>query len=170
MRRRAGAFSDHLSARWSVISFVDVPEQRFSPTVVVGAITASATAGALVAIGHRMGYAGTAFVAITRAIARRSAPGGGAIVTGVVLHVVAVFVWSAVCVRLASRIGSKAVAALAVGAVNFAIASLVTWWTGGGLASELTLGDRLLYSVVLTASLIVGMRYAFLHPRETATS
>jgi len=138
--------------------------------VVVGAITASATAGALVAIGHRMGYAGLPFIGIARAVARRSAPGGGGIFVGVVLHVIAVFVWSAVCVRIAARIGSKAAAAFAVGVVNFAISSLVTWWTGHGLASELTLGDRLLYTVVLTASLIVGMRYAFLHPRETATS
>jgi len=148
----------------------DVPDRRFSPTVVVGAITASATAGALVAIGHRMGDAGVPFIGITRAVVRRSAPGGGAIVAGVVLHVIAVFVWSAVCLRIAARIGSRVLAALVVGVVNFALSSLVTWWTGGGVASELTLGDRLLYSVVLTASLIVGMRYAFLHPRETATS
>jgi hypothetical protein len=146
-----------------------VHDQRFSPTVVVGAITAAATAGALVAIGHRMGDPGGPFIAIARAIARRSAPGGG-VVLGVVLHVIATFVWSAVCVRIAERVGSKAAAALAAGVANFFVSSLVAWWTGHGLASELTLGDRVLYAVVLTASLIVGMRYAFLHPRETATS
>ena len=89
---------------------------------------------------------------------------------GVALHVIAMFAWSAVCVPIAERVGSKAAAALAVGIANFFVSSLVAWWTGHGLASELTLGDRLLYAVVLTASLIVGMRYAFLHPRETATS
>ncbi len=161
--------------------FCDVPEQRFSPTVVVGAITAAATTGALVAIGHRMGHAGIPFIAIASAIAlsRRSAPGGGAIVVGVVLHLIASFVWSAVCVRLAERVGAErvgskngaqAATAFAVGLANFVVSWLVAWWTGRGLASELTLGDRVVYAVVFTVSLIVGMRYAFLHPRETATS
>jgi hypothetical protein len=147
-----------------------VPDQRFSPTVVVGAITAAATAGAFVAIGHRMGDVGLPFVAIARSVVRRSAPGGGAIVAGILLHVIACFVWSAVCVRIAERVGSQAAAAFAVGITNLIVSWLVAWWTGHGLASELTLGDRVVYAVVLTASLIVGMRYAFLHPRETATS
>jgi hypothetical protein len=89
---------------------------------------------------------------------------------GIVLHVSAMLVWSAACVRLASRLGSHALAAVLVAVANFFVSSLVAWGTGFGIASELTLGDRVIYAMVLTASLIVGMRYAFLHPRETATS
>ena len=89
---------------------------------------------------------------------------------GVLLHVAATFLWCAVCVNLAKRLRSQVLAALIVVVANFLVSGLVVSLTGRGMASELTLGDRVIYATVLTASLIVGMRYAFLHPRETATS
>jgi hypothetical protein len=138
-----------------------------SPTTVVGAISAAATAGALVAIGHRARDTGGAFATIAAVFTRRAT---GPVFVGVVLHTVLVFVWSAICVRLAKRFRSQVLGALVVGVANFFVSSLVAAWAGRGLASELTLGDRVVYAVVLTVSLIVGMRYAFLHPRETATS
>jgi hypothetical protein len=149
---------------------------RFSQTTVVGAIAAAATTGALVAIGHRMGHTGAPFAAIARAVIRASPQirgvgdsGASMVVTGVLLHTLATFIWSALCVELAVRLRSQSLAALIVSVGNFFVSGLVASM-GRGLASELTLGDRVIYAIVLTASLIVGMRYAFLHPRETATS
>ena len=149
---------------------------RFSQTTVVGAIAAAATTGALVAIGHRMGYTGAPFAAIASTVIR-AAPrvramgdsGANMVIAGVLFHTAATFIWSALCVSLAVRLRSQLLAALIVGAANFFVSGLIAS-TGRGLASELTLGDRVIYAIVLTASLIVGMRYAFLHPRETATS
>jgi hypothetical protein len=91
------------------------------------------------------------------------------VIAGVLLHTLATFIWSALCVGLAVRLRSQSLAALIVSVGNFFVSGLIAS-TGRGLASELTLGDRVIYAIVLTASLIVGMRYAFLHPRETATS
>jgi hypothetical protein len=138
----------------------------YSPTTVVGAIAAAATAGALIAMGHRAGGAGSVFAAIASVLGRS----GGNVFVGVVVHTALIFVWSAICVWLATRLRSQLFAAAVVAIANFLLATLVASSSGRGLASELTLGDRLIYAVVLTASLIVGMRYAFLHPRETATS
>jgi hypothetical protein len=138
----------------------------YSPTTFVGAIAAAATTGALIAMGHRSGGAGSMFAAISSVIGRS----GGNVFVGVVAHTTVVFLWSAICVRLALRIRSQVLAALIVASLNFLVASIIAASSGRGLASELTFGDRLVYAVVLTASLIVGMRYAFLHPRETATS
>jgi hypothetical protein len=150
---------------------------RFSPTVVVGAIAAAATTGALVAIGHRLGHAGAPFAAMATVLARGVATDrvngdglAGLVIGGVLLHVAATFLWCAVCVNLAKRLRSQVLAALIVVVANFLVSGLVVSLTGRGMASELTLGDRVIYATVLTASLIVGMRYAFLHPRETATS
>jgi hypothetical protein len=154
----------------------DVRDQRFSPTTVVGAISAAATTGALIAIGHRMGDVGAPFAAIASVFvsgasrSRAIGGGAGAVLGGGVVQIVAMFVWSAICVRLADRIGSRVLAALVVAGANLVVSRLVLSSTGRGLASELTLGDAVIYTMVLTASLIVGMRYAFLHPRETATS
>ena len=96
--------------------------------------------------------------------------GVGAVLGGGAVHIVAMFLWSAICVRLAERIGSRVLAALVVAGANLVVSRLVLSTMGRGLASELTLGDALIYAIVLTASLIVGMRYAFSRPRETATS
>lgn len=146
--------------------------QSYTATVVVGALTASATTGALVAIGHRAGHAALPFAAIGAVLFPRDAGSGavGLVFAGFVFHVLAMFVWSYVCVRLAERTGSRAFAAVTVTAGNF-IASWVVAVTGGrGLASELTLGDRLLFSLVLGVSLVVGMRYAFFASRDAPTS
>jgi hypothetical protein len=150
--------------------------RRFSPTTVVGSIATAAASGALVAIGHRMGHTGGPFAAIASVVIR-TAPhsramgdgGAGMVVAGVLLHAGATFIWSALCVGLAVRLRSQSLAALIVSVGNFLVSGLIAS-AGRGLASELTLGDRVIYGIVLTVSLIVGMRYAFLHPRETATS
>jgi len=56
---------------------------------------------------------------------------------------------------------SSIVAGVFMGAAHFALSWLVAWGTGEGLASILPLGDRIVFSLILTASLVLGMRFAF---------
>jgi hypothetical protein len=137
--------------------------------VIVGGVAAAATTGALIAMGHRMSSAAVPFAAISAIIFRRSAASGavGLVFTGIVLHLTAMFVWSVVCVWLVERLRwSSIVAAVFIGAANFALSWLVAWGTGEGLASILPLGDRIVFALILTVALVVGMRFAFLSSRN----
>ena len=135
-----------------------------SPIVVLGAIAAAATTGALIAIGRRLGGAGVAFAAIGNVLVH--APGGAstgaAIVVGVVLHLVATFLWTAVFLALWTRLARRDVAAALVVAVGELALSWVTArGTGAGIATVVPLGDRVLLALILALSLVVGMRFAF---------
>lgn len=135
-----------------------------STGVIVGGVAAAATTGALIAMGHRMGSAAIPFAAISATLFRRTAASGavGLVFTGVVLHITAIFVWSVVFVWLVERLRwSSLVAAALIGAAHFVLSWLVAWGTGTGLASILPLGDRIVFSLILFASLVVGMRFAF---------
>jgi len=91
----------------------------------------------------------------------------GLVFTGIVLHVTATFVWSVVFVWLVERLRwSSIVAAAFIGVAHFVLSWLVAWGTGEGLASILPLGDRIVFALILTASLVVGMRFAFLPLRN----
>ena len=140
-----------------------------STGVIVGGVAAAATTGALIAMGHRMGSAALPFAAISSTLIRRTAASGavGLVFTGIVLHITLMFVWSVVCVWLVERLRWSSIAAGAVvGVAHFALSWLVAWGTGAGLASILPLGDRIVFALILTASLVVGMRFAFLPLRN----
>jgi hypothetical protein len=142
--------------------------QPTSPAIIVGSVAASATTGALVAMGHRAGSGGLAFAAIGAVLFQRSAnsSAAGLVFTGLVLHVMAMFLWSFifiwVCTRVAEGSTSRRfAAAIAVGTGQFALSWLVAWSTGKGLASTLPLGDLLAFSLVLSLALALGIRIAF---------
>jgi hypothetical protein len=140
-----------------------------STGVIVGGVAAAATTGALIAMGHRMGSAAIPFAAISATLFRRTPASGavGLVFTGIVLHVTATFVWSVVFVWLVERLRwSSIVAAAFIGVAHFVLSWLVAWGTGEGLASILPLGDRIVFALILTASLVVGMRFAFLPLRN----
>ena len=135
-----------------------------STGVIVGGVAAAATTGALIAMGHRMGSAAIPFAAISATLFRRTAASGavGLVFTGIVLHITAMFVWSVVFVWLIERLRwSTLLAGAFTGAGHFALSWLVAWGTGSGLASILPLGDRIVFTLILFASLVVGMRFAF---------
>jgi hypothetical protein len=135
-----------------------------STGVIVGGVAAAATTGALIAMGHRIGSAGIPFAAISATLFRRTAASGaaGLVFTGVVLHLTAMFVWSVVFVWLVERLRwSSIVAGAFIGAAQFALSWLVAWGSGEGLATVLPLGDRIVFALILTLSLVVGMRFAF---------
>lgn len=135
----------------------------------MGVITAAATSGALVAIGHRMGSAGFPFAAIGAAAGGRTAAGGSPalVAGGVAIHVLLVLVWSALFVWLVrDRRWPAGGAAIAVVVGAHALAWIIAFATGHGLASVLQLGDRIVYAVVFAGALVVGIRFAFFTPRR----
>ncbi len=139
-----------------------------STGVIVGGVAAAATTGALIAMGHRVGSAGIPFAAISATLFHRVAGGAaGLVFTGVVLHITAMFVSSVVFVWLVERARwSSIVAGAFIGAAQFTLSWLVARGTGEGLASILPLGDRIVFAFILSASLVVGMRFAFLTLRN----
>ena len=146
-----------------------VSARRITPTVVVGGVAVAATTGALVAVGHRLGSMGLPFASITAVLSHQAivASATGLVLTGLLLHAAATFVWSLICVQLARVFARREVAAGLVAVSQFTLSWIIAWSTGSGLASVLALGDRIVYAVVLAGALAVGMRFAFLPPHAT---
>jgi hypothetical protein len=141
-----------------------VPTQSPSPVVAVGSVSAAATTGALVAIGHRAGSVALPFASIGATLLHRtvSAASANLVLAGLVLHVTIAFLWSVVFVFLVRRAQWRDVFAAVVVAIGELLASrFVTFSTGGGVASVVPPGDQLVLSVVYALSLVVGMRFAF---------
>lgn len=143
----------------------DVRAQPIPRGVIVGGVVASATTGALVALGHRAGGAGLPFAAIGAGLLHVM-PGNrdfAVVVTGVVLHVAMMLLWSAIFVWLVDHTHFGAfITALLIAIGHFAMSWAVASSTGAGTASVLPLGDRLVLGVVLFTALVSGMRFAFL--------
>src|ERR1041385_7426612 len=120
-----------------------VQERETSPLPIVGCVVAAATIGALVAMGRRLGSAAFPFASIG-AIAWRSsgfAIDSRSLVSGLLLHVVFVFLWSVLALKLARGLGTT-LSALLTATTQFVVSWIVAWWSGSGLASALALGDR----------------------------
>lgn len=132
--------------------------------MVLGSIAAAATTGALLAIGRRLGGVSVGLGAIGNVLVH--APGGAgttaAVVVGLVVHLVAVFLWTAVFLELWRRVGRRdVVAALIVAIAELALSWIVARASGAGIATVVPLGDRVLLALILALSLVAGMRFAF---------
>lgn len=140
--------------------FCGVPQPSSFRAVVAG-IVAAATTGALIAMGYRTGSITLPFAEMGAVALRRTANGhvASTVLAGLAVHVTAMFIWTLVFVSLADRLNGV-LAALLVGAANFAVSWVVARLTGAGLASALALGDRITFAVILMLALVVGMRYA----------
>lgn len=90
----------------------------------------------------------------------------GLVLLGLVFHVLLSFVWSMVFVSLVTHGWRSAAAAIATGCGALVVPWIISSLTGGGLASVLALGDRLVLATVLAASLAVGLRLAVPPPRN----
>jgi hypothetical protein len=145
-----------------------VQARPISPTVVVGSVAAAATTGALVAMGHRLGSVGLPFAAIGAVLFHPTASLSSArmVAAGLLLHAVAIFIWSAVCVKLAAVFSRRDLTAGVTAVSQFVLSWAIAWSTGNGLATALALGDRLVYTMVLAIALVVGMRFAFPSPQN----
>jgi len=138
--------------------------------IVIGGIAAAATAGALVAIGHRIGRAALPFAELGALIVRHAPSRGAPIVlAGIGVHVLITFAWTLVFVWLADRLNRVVLAAIMVGAANFLVSWIIARSTGHGLASVVSLGDRLTLALILAAALAAGMRYARPSSRNATT-
>jgi hypothetical protein len=147
-----------------------VQERQPSPVFVVGCVVAAATIGALIAMGRRLGSPAFPFSSIAAIVLRSSGFGidSRSLLSGVLLHLVFVFLWSALAVQLARGLGAT-LSAVITATTQFFVSWIVAWWSGSGLASALALGDRLVYAVVLATALVVGMRFAFSLGRNTSS-
>jgi hypothetical protein len=116
-----------------------------------------------VAIGHRLGSVALPFAAISGVMfhERASATAPQMLLSGLVLHTLAIFLWGVICMWLARGLSHRLVAAALVASLQFTLSWIVAWSSGNGLASVLALGDRIVYTVILASALAVGMRFAF---------
>ncbi len=139
-----------------------VSRRGVAPTVVAGGLAASASTGALIAMGRRLGSIRLPFAAIgaTLAHATISSETTALVFFGFVLHVLLSFVWAAAFVFLVTRGWRLATAGIAIGVAEFALSWIVALSTGRGLASVLALGDRLVLALVIAVSCVVGVRVA----------
>jgi len=134
--------------------------------VIAGALAASATTGALVAMGRRLGSAGLAFDAIGRSFTGgpRSIIGvsAAAVIVGIVIHFTIAIFWSIVGARLTLRWrGRMLLASLAATVAWFSTSWVFARLTGRGLSTLLLLGDHIVLALVFVLALVVGMRFAF---------
>ena len=146
-----------------------MPTQSTSPVVAIGSVAAAATTGALVAMGHRLGSVSLPFASIGAALLHRTvtAASPNLVIAGLVLHVTVAFLWSIVFVFLVRRARWRdVVAAIAIAAAGLAMSRLVTFFTSGGVASVLELGDQVVLALVYALSLVAGMRFAYSLPRN----
>jgi hypothetical protein len=146
-------------------------QQSLAPAMfVVGSVAASATTGALIAIGRRLGNAGLPFASMGAALLHRTTSSAetGLVLAGVGLHLFSTICWALIFVWLVRRMRWRlSAAAFAVTLAVFVAHWIGAWSTGSGLASVLPLGDRLVLAIVFAGSLVVGMRLAFL-PSQSA--
>ena len=132
-----------------------------------GLIAATATSGALVAIGSRTGTLARPFNAIAGhllGVSRADAIGfvAGVTIPGVIVHV-ALTVLAGVVVSFLVRRGIAAgwLAASVIAMLGVLVSIGIARRGGSSLARVLPLGDLLLFYLLLALSLAVGIRLAF---------
>jgi hypothetical protein len=133
-----------------------------APTIVAGGLAASASTGALIAIGRRLGSVRLPFAAIGATLAHTTISSGSTslVIVGLVGHVLLSFVWAIAFVALVTRGWRLAAAGIVVGCAEFALSWITASVTGNGLASVVQLGDCVVLAIVIAVSLVVGIRVA----------
>jgi hypothetical protein len=133
-----------------------------APTIVAGGLAASASTGALIAIGRRLGSIRLPFAAIGATLAHTTITSGAMplVIVGLVSHVLLSFVWAIVFVALVTRGWRLATAGIVIGCAQFALSWITASVTGSGVASVVPLGDRVVVAIVTAVSLVVGIRVA----------
>jgi hypothetical protein len=133
-----------------------------APTIVAGGLAASASTGALIAIGRRLGSVRLPFAAIGATLAHTTITSTATplVIVGLLSHVLLSFVWAIVFVALVTRGWRLAAAGIVIGCAEFALSWITASVTGSGLASVVPLGDRVVVAIVIAVSLVVGIRVA----------
>ena len=138
--------------------------------VSAGILAATATAGALIAIGARASTAARPFNAIAGHIvgAQRADAIGfvpSVTITGIALHVLLMILAGiAVAVIARRRIAPAWVATVIVTLLSALVSVGIARRDGASLARLLAVGDLVLYYVTFAAALVIGIRLAFFEP------
>ena len=133
-----------------------------------GILAASATLGALIGFGIRLGAPARVFNAIGAIVVGRSAlayTGFAPAVTliGVVVHVLAMLACGAVYARLVEWTRGSTIAwAFGVSTAACTLTWLFARWFGVGPAVLLPFGNMIVLTVLLALALPIGMRFALL--------
>jgi hypothetical protein len=131
-----------------------------------GIVAASATSGALVGFGIRLGTLARVFNAIASIVLGPEAfavygYAASPTLVGVLLHVCAMIVCGLVYVLLVTISGGRDIAwALVLSAATMVMAWFLARRFGVGPAVLLPVGNLLVLSAVLAAALVIGMRLA----------
>src|SRR4051812_14096469 len=109
-----------------------VSARPITPAVIVGGVAAAATTGALVAVGHRLGSVALPFTSIGAVLLHGSAgaPATYIVITGLLLHAAAIYLWSLICLQLARGFARRDIAAGLVAACQFTLSWIVAWLSG----------------------------------------
>ena len=132
-----------------------------------GLLAATATSGALIAIGKRAATVARPFNAIgghLLGVQRSDAFGFVPAVTipGIVIHVVSITIAGLIVAFVARRRLAPAwVAALALASLSALVSIGIARRGGSSLARVLPLGDLILFYLLVALSLVVGIRLAF---------
>ena len=123
-------------------------------------VAAAGTIGALGMLGHRRDGIGSLFAAGGERLAP-AASHAGAVLLGLVIHVVWIAAWTALFAAFTQRerrFGAS-IPALIVAAIAFGVSFIVPEALGGPLAT-LPTPERALVHLVLAISFVLGMRLA----------
>ena len=146
-----------------------MPPSSTRAGLAVGLLAASATSGALVGFGLRLGIPSRPFNAIARLLLGSRAEGVWGFtptvtLTGVALHVTTMLVWGVVYVRFADARRGIARGAIAVGVAAMALLVellVVERLLHAGVSGVLSPMQVVVVHAVLAVALAVGMRFAF---------
>jgi hypothetical protein len=138
-----------------------------------GLLTATATAGALIAIGHRAATVARPFNAIAGhllGVQKSDAYGfvPGITIPGIAIHVLLSTLAGVAVVMVARRRFAPAwLASVAVATLSALVSVGIARRGGSSLARVLAMGDLVLFYIVFAAALALGIRLAFFE-RATA--
>jgi hypothetical protein len=156
-----------LSPRAQTTSFLPVNRDDFRVGVSAGLLAATATSGALVAIGSRAATVSRPFNSIAGhllGVPKSDAYGfvPSITLTGIALHLFLV-VLAGIAVTFVARrgIAPAAAASFALAALSALVSVGIARRGGSSLARILPMGDLVLFYVTLAVALAVGIRLAF---------
>jgi hypothetical protein len=129
-------------------------------------IAGSATAGALVVIGRHIGGAGLPFAASVNPVAPLAAAIGDVpaswVVIGVLAWLATAAAWGAVFAWLVVEwSGRTVIPAIVVSISQLLIGTAAARASGRGIATVLTVGERIALAILFGAALVIGIRFAF---------
>ncbi len=131
-----------------------------------GLVTATAAAGALIAIGHRSATVARPFnviaghlIGVQKSDAYGFVP--GITIPGIAIHVLLSVLAGVAVTLIARRLAPAWIASLAVAIISALVSVGIARRGGSSLARILPVGDLVLFYIVVAIALVIGTRLAF---------